>query len=202
MNLSAGGTVRIDGSLGDVNVEGWERPDVEITVTKTTEYSASPKEREKALALLNLYQATAQNSSGSEVTISTKLPSRSLTRPMRGRSDVEMEYQIHMPRDAKLVIRHSTGQLVIVNLNADIDATAREGDILVMLPDSGAYSIDAKSQMGGVFSDLAGADRRLHWISEQLTNESPAPSHKIRLRMGVGGITIQRLTPRNWMAGN
>src|SRR5277367_5577568 len=63
LNLSAGGTIRINDSLGDVNVEGWERPDVEITVTKTTEYSVGPKERDAASKLLNLFQVTAQNTS-------------------------------------------------------------------------------------------------------------------------------------------
>ena len=43
LSLPAGGTVRIEHSVGELGIEGWDRPDVEITVIKTTQdfYSAA-----------------------------------------------------------------------------------------------------------------------------------------------------------------
>ena len=35
-DFAPGGTIHVSGSHGDLNIEGWDRPDVEITVTKST----------------------------------------------------------------------------------------------------------------------------------------------------------------------
>ena len=35
VNFAPGGIVRITGSYGDVTVEGWEQPSVEVTLTKS-----------------------------------------------------------------------------------------------------------------------------------------------------------------------
>ena len=35
MNFAPGGTIRVEHSYGDLRVEGWDRPEVKITVTKS-----------------------------------------------------------------------------------------------------------------------------------------------------------------------
>lgn len=83
------------------------------------------------------------------------------------------------------MIRHSTGDVIIDGVEGDIDADARIGDIALLLPYSGRYAIDAHCRLGGVYSDFAG----------ERSDGSAAGSHKIHLRVGIGGIEIQKMGP-------
>ena len=48
MNFLPGGTIRLDNSYGYLTVEGWDEPEVEITVTKSTDRFYEPEQKEKA----------------------------------------------------------------------------------------------------------------------------------------------------------
>ena len=62
------------------------------------------------------------------------------------KSGVTTEYQIHVPRASRLEIHHGGGYVFVADVTGDIEATSRHGDILLMLPGPGPYSIDAKSK--------------------------------------------------------
>jgi hypothetical protein len=78
-------------------------------------------------------------------------------------------------------------------MRGEIEATSRSGDIVVMLPDPGPYSIDAKSKFGSIASDFAGKTRRKHLVGEQSASVNPSSSHRIYLRMGLGDISIKEV---------
>src|ERR1035438_9779985 len=42
-NVPAAGTIRIENSFGEVDVEGWDRPEVETTVLRSSEATARAK---------------------------------------------------------------------------------------------------------------------------------------------------------------
>src|SRR5258708_3401078 len=86
--FATGGLIRFDDSYGDLNVEGWDRPEVEIKVTKSLSRYYSPKQRENAVRLLERVRVT-QQASGAELTISTL--------PSKHRGGVMVEYQVHVP---------------------------------------------------------------------------------------------------------
>jgi len=183
VNFAPGGLIRFDDSYGDLNVEGWDRPEVEIKVTRSMSSYYSPKEREKAAARLERIHVTTQHTD-TELTISTL--------PPKHRRGVLVEYQVRVPYDTRLAIHHGGGNILVSNITGDIEATSSRGDILLMLPEKGKYSIDAKSKMGTVSSDFAGeAHVRRYLVGERYSNENPAPARKIYLRMGFGGITIK-----------
>jgi hypothetical protein len=48
VNFLPGGVIRIDNSYGYLTVEGWDEPQVEITVTKTTNCFYEPDRKAKA----------------------------------------------------------------------------------------------------------------------------------------------------------
>jgi hypothetical protein len=83
---------------------------------------------------------------------------------------------------------------LVSNVIGDIEATNGSGDILLMLSDSGTYSVDAKSKMGTVSSDFEGATHVRHFVGEGFARASQPPSHRIYLRMGFGGITIKKVS--------
>src|SRR5579863_569048 len=78
VDLAPGGTIRINGSYGDLNVDGWDRPEVEVTVIKTLPYGYKAKKPDQGAADLDRIRILIEHKSPPEVTISTALPSRHL----------------------------------------------------------------------------------------------------------------------------
>jgi hypothetical protein len=196
VNFAPGGLIRFNDSYGDLNVEGWDLPQVEIKVTKSLARYYSPKEREKAAARLEQIRIATQHTSDTELTISTSrvflnrdfLPHV----PPGNKGGVTVEYQVRVPYDTRLAIHHGSGNILVSSVVGDIEATSSRGDILLMLPDKGKYSIDAKSKLGTVSSDFAGeAHVRRYLMGERYSSDNPAPARRIYLRMGFGGITIK-----------
>jgi hypothetical protein len=181
INFAPGGIIRVDGSYGNLNVEGWDRAEVEVTVVKSTQKYYESKQREKAATKLEPVRVSTERRSDTELVISTLK-----------RGGVSVDYEIRVPRDSRIDIRHGAGQIIVANVTGDIHATGHRGDILLLLPDSGAYSIDAKTKVGVVTSDFArDLHHRRYLIGERFA--SPSASHRVFLRMGFGGITIKNV---------
>jgi hypothetical protein len=183
MSFAPGGIVRVNGSYGTLNVEGWDRPEVETAVVKSTQKYYGPKQREKAVPLLERAQISTERISDTELAISTHQDRK-----------ISVDYEIRVPRDSRLEIHHGTGQVLVANITGDIKATGHRGDILLMLPDTVAYSIDAKTKIGVVTSDFAGElHKRWYLLGERFAG--PSASHRIYLRVSLGGITIKSVPP-------
>jgi hypothetical protein len=204
VDFAPGGTVRIDGSYGDLNVDGWDRPVVEVTVIKTLPYGHKAKQPDQGASELDRVRIVTEHKSRPEVTISTALPSRHLpwmppfTRHTTG--GVMVQYEIHVPSDSHLAIHHGTGTVSVNNVAGDIDASVGRGDILLWLS-PGSYSLDARTKFGIVSSDLQGTAHNRHLIGESFARDNPPPSHRLHLRMGFGGITLKEILPESQAAG-
>ena len=48
VDFAAGGFIEVTGSVGELNIEAWDGPGVEITVTRSTYRTDTPQEREQA----------------------------------------------------------------------------------------------------------------------------------------------------------
>jgi hypothetical protein len=188
-----GGTIRFNNSFGDLYVQGWDQPLVEMTLIKAFEDYQPPK---NSAELLERVRFTTEHVSPNELAIGTTIPSRSFFRhPFGGKGDVTVRYELRVPSDSHLVIHHGGGNIVIGSVNGDIEATNREGDIVLMLPTPGPYAIDARSKMGTVISDFAGKPHVRYFIGERFAGEDPNSPRKIYLRVGFGGITIKEVPP-------
>ena len=77
------------------------------------------------------------------------------------------------------------------DVTGDIDVQSRTGDMIVMLPDPGPYSIDARTKLGSVSSDFVGKAARQLLVGSQFALPNQAPSRRIYLRMGCGSIEIK-----------
>ena len=200
--FAPGGIIRVNGAYGHLSVEGWDEPAVEITVTKSKEHDYGPEQQEHAKQLLERVRVVAERHSDTELDVSTILPRRGFFRrlvpppfPRTTEHGVQVDYDIHVPRDSRLVIRHRGGYVMVSDVLGGIEATNRSGDMIVMLPDPRAYAIDAKSKVGPVSFDFADAAHRLYRLGERLAFGSPAPSRRVYLRVGIGSITIQEAPP-------
>jgi hypothetical protein len=190
----SGGAIRV-AATGELNVEGWDQTAVEITVTRTLFRSDAPKDQEQAKQRLAGIRVVTERKGNNELVISTKLPSRKFLTPLRGKTEVNLDYRIKVPHDSRLSILNDIGDVLINGVGGDIDASARIGSIVVQLPGPGPYSIDAKSRVGGVYSDFTGTYHNPYLLGQSFIEPTEAPGHKVRLRVGIGGIEIQKPTP-------
>jgi hypothetical protein len=196
VSLDPGATIRVNGSYGNVHVEGWDQREVEITSVKSMPFSYKLKEPDEAKKHLESVQIVTERKSATELLISTVLPARAgffrPPLPRKTKCDVRIEYEIHAPRDTKLVIHHGTGGVFVEDMTEDIEATGGRGDILLMLPGTGLYTFDAKSKFGTVISAFDGDPHPNRYrLGERYTTTNSQPARRIYLRMGFGGITIK-----------
>jgi hypothetical protein len=198
MPFARGGTVRLNNSYGYLNVEGWDKDEVEITVTKSRQKDKTPRRFEEI-------SVVAEKASDQELAISTTLPERKnliasilpsrrivFTMPVHTSRGVTVEYTVRVPRDSRLVVRHDNGYVWISDVTGDIDVRSHTGDMIVMLPKPGPYSIDAQTRLGGVSSDFPGNGRYHLVLGSHFTDASPSTSRHVYLRMGRGSITIKQ----------
>lgn len=158
-------TVRIEGSVGDLNIEGWDQPTVQVDVSGNVQVT--------------------KTTSGDELTIATA---------HKRFSGLDAEYRIRVPRNANLVIHHTTGAVTVYDVAGNIDAHVSQGDIVVQLPAAGKYEIDAHAKFGTVYSDYGHPHHPHLKIGETLKAppEGAGTPHRIVLRVGAGGIAIQK----------
>lgn len=203
VDFAPGGTIHINSSYGSLTMEGWDQPAVEITVTKALRFGGFKNQNQDQPRLESIKVVTS-HTSPTELTISTSRAARHSAWPPHLSSTttngVRAEYEIHVPRDSRLVIHHGTGMVSVSGVTGDIEASAGRGDIMLWLR-PGSYSIDAKTRAGVVSSDLAGTALNQYLTGERFTRVDPAPSRKLYLRMGFGGITIKEIYPESEVPG-
>jgi len=195
--VAASGTIQVNNAYGEVNVEGWDRPDVEVTVTRSVFQHDTPQAREAAQRYLNQIRVNTAKAANGDLTISTSFPSRNrLIRLFRGWGDFTLEYRIQVPRHSRLEIREGKGDVVIVDVTGDIDARAHVGDILVQVPQSATYQVDARCRFGSVYSDFSGDEKRHHLFGESFAGAESAAPQKLNLKVGMGDVIILKTRER------
>jgi hypothetical protein len=160
----AGGTVHVKNSAGELAVEGWDRPQVELTAIHTGQRAPLTMKR-----------------NGTEVLIEAATKHKW--------AESEKDYRIRMPRGAKLVVEHGTGEVHVADVAGDIHATVVRGEIVLTLPAEEKYAINASSVVGDIVSDYPGKAHRRPWIFAHRF-EQGGGTHQLYLRVGFGDILI------------
>ncbi len=192
VDFPSGGVLHLKKSTGDLSVEGWDRPDVEITTIKSTK-SYHPRDRAAAAKTLDRIRLVTERH-GDEVTVTTEFPKHNiLLRTIRGVSAFELQYSIKVPRNARLVIEHDSGNVAVDDVTGDVHAKNGVGQIILHLPEQGHYAFDTKCDFGAVESDFPGPERGTIVGRAFVTAAPPAGAQKLYARMGVGDITILKI---------
>lgn len=191
VNITAPGTIRFENSFGQIDIEGWDQPEVEVTTTKWTE-DVNAKEPAGVAQRLESVRITTKRD-GNDVVISTAYPARNyFAHPWSRRSDVQLNYHLKAPRALKLAVDRSHYGMNIVGMTGDIRARATSGEITLTLA-NGPYAIDAKCDIGNVYSDFEGTTERRHMLGEEFGSKAEQPARNIYLRMHVGDIVILKM---------
>lgn len=193
LDFPAGGTLRLQNSTGQVNIEGWDQPGVEITTIKSTKDEYAPDERDKAMRELDRVQISTKRS-GDELVITTAFPSHRAfpyVSPLDHVTSFYLNYQIKVPRSARIVINHGDGGVYVDGVTGNIEATARQGLISLLLQGDMPRSIEAKSDLGSVTSDFPGNETQRPWpFGHRLMESAPAAAQKLGLKIGFGDIIV------------
>jgi len=193
VNFPSGGRLQLKNSIGELFVEGWDQPDVEITTIKSTRDAYLSRDRDKESRALDQVRISTA-AQGSDLVITTEFPRRRnwLTFWRRQPADYfNLEYRIKVPMNARLEVDQVAGEVHVDNLTADIRAIDRDGLIALNLPPDGQYEIDAKSKLGDVISDFPGHKGRSHWFGHGFVQGTKAP-HNLYLRIRFGDIIIYK----------
>jgi hypothetical protein len=167
-DFPGGRVLRLVNSTGQVTIEGWSRPEMEITTSASTEGHVTVERR------------------ADELVVTTAFPKH---------RRVDVTYQIRVPQDTCLLVEHNAGEVHIANISSDMHITARQGEISAYLPD-GDYAIDARSKFGVVTSNAPGRLKRERWVlGQRFSRDQAAPAHQLFFRIGTGEIMILKTVP-------
>jgi hypothetical protein len=194
LEFGARGTIQIVDSFGSVKVEGWDKEEVELTVTKRTQKKYEPKDLAKAAKGLERFKVTMEAvGETSLLVINTTYPS--WTPIFRGKSNLKLDYLIKVPRKSTLLIKHGIGEVEVNNVSGDIEATASIGEISLRLPEDQSYAVDAHVRIGDVSSEFGQTTHRKgpFAVGAKLAGEPAEPTRRIFLRVGIGDIQVSKL---------
>src|SRR5579872_1972256 len=95
-----GGAIRVSNAYGELNIEGWDEPRVEVTVTRNAFRHDTEQDRKAGTEYLNRIKVNVRKESNGDIAISTVFPGRNrLLRIIHGLGDFTMDYRIKEPRN-------------------------------------------------------------------------------------------------------
>jgi hypothetical protein len=199
VDFPSGGALKVTNSTGELTIEGWDQPGVEVTTIKSSKVAYDSREREKATRALDDVRVATERHGDELVIVTTFSRHRGLPQssPWGGATNFDLEYRIKVPRDVRLTVVHNVGEVHLDDLTGDIHAAVLQGGITLHLPEEGQYAIDAKSNLGAVISDFPGSTKRRWWLMGHAFLQDSAAPRKLYLRAGFGDIILLKIqTPR------
>ncbi len=193
LNFPAGGTLRVQNSTGELTIEGWDQPDIEVTTTKSSKEVNTPREREKATRELDRVKISTKRN-GDELDITTEFPQHRafpFVTPLQNVTNFDLEYVIKVPRNTRLIVRHEAGEVHVDDIAGNIQVKAVQGLIALRLTGETPRSIQAKSDLGSVNSDFSGNESRHPWpFGHEFVQGTAANTQNLDLKIGFGDIVI------------
>ena len=121
--FAPGGTIRLNNSYGYLTVEGWDEPEVEITVTKSTDRFYEPSRQQAAAQALEQVRVVTERRSDKELAISTMIPGQPSLSP---KCEARRHGRVQDPCAARLAAgsppRH--GYVWVSDVTGDIECAA------------------------------------------------------------------------------
>jgi hypothetical protein len=192
-DFSANGTLRLQNSTGELTIEGWDQPGVEITTIRSSRETYLPADREKATRDLDRVRISTEHK-GDELVVTTEFPHHRAfpyVSPLSTVTNFDLEYRIKVPRSAKVIVRHDNGEVHVDGVTGNIQIAARQGLIALRLAGEMAPAMDAKSDLGSVNSDFAGSETRHPWpLGHRVVESVSTAPQSLHLKIGFGDIVI------------
>ena len=180
------GLLTIDTRMGDIHVEGWDEPRLEIEAEKVVR----AKSKEAAKPLYDRITVTLEGQD-KRVVLRTLYPPRRLWRPFRGEGHLSVNYRIKMPFDANLTLKCVDGDVWIRGVEGKQQILVNYGDVEIDVPSVYRLrSLQAHTWLGYVQSDLHGEDRA--GFGPRVSFWNPSGDQDIYVKVRMGGVFVYR----------
>jgi hypothetical protein len=178
------GKVLIDTRVGDVLVEGWDKPRVEIEAEKVVR-AGSEKKAAQRFKRIRIELKTNDE----EVQLKTIFPPRRPWRLFRGATKLSVNYRLRVPAQASVVLKCTDGDVRIRGINGRQEIRVGYGNVEVNLPSLWRLrSLNASTFLGYVQSNIhgeegAGFGRRVEFWN-------PQGEQEVTVRVRFGGVYV------------
>jgi len=185
--LFSTGTLTIDTRVGDLHIEGWDDPYVEVEEEKVVRANS----KGKADLLYGRIQVLLEGQD-KQVVLRTTYPPRRLWRPFRGESQLTVNLRVKMPYDAGLSLKCVDGDVRIRGLVGRQQIRVNYGDVEIDVPDVyNLRSLDARALLGYVQSDLhGGMNQDSSGFGKRTSFQNSSGTQEITVRVRMGGVFI------------
>lgn len=181
------GTLVVDTRIGDLRIEGWDEPRVEVQAEKTVRAGSEAK----ASQLYDSIQVQLEGQD-KEVRLRTLYPPRRLWRPFRDETKLSVNFRIKMPYDANLRLKCVDGDVRIIGIVGREELHVNYGDVEVNVPDVYRLrSLNAHAWLGYVQSDLhGGLDQDGAGLRQGVSFWNSSGDQDILVRVRMGGVWV------------
>jgi len=185
--LFSTGTLTIDTRVGDLHIEGWDDPYVEVEAEKVVRAGS----KAKADVLYDQIGVLLEGQD-KQVVLRTTYPSRRLWRPFRGESQLTVNLRVKMPYDAALSLKCVDGDVRIRGLTGRQQIRVNYGDVEIDVPDvDNLRLLDARALLGYVQSDLhGGMETNSAGWGKRTSFVNSSGKQEITVRVRMGGVFI------------
>lgn len=186
--LFSSGTLVINSRVGDLHIQGWDNPRVEIEVEKLVRAGSETKAQK-------LYPQIQVRLEGKdqEVRLSTIYPPRKLWRPFRNESKLTVNFRIKMPFDSNLKLKCVDGDVHIAGIMGHQELRVNYGDVEIDVPHLyDLRSLNAHSWLGYVQSDLQGLSSDSAGFGQRVSFWNANGRQNIDVKVRMGGVFIYR----------
>lgn len=192
--LAPSGTVHIDETWGELSIEGWDEPAVEVVMTRRMAKPYPVAKAEKVRTDLERFGARVEAAAPDRVSIVGVNPGGSIARPLGGKSGVRLTYVVHVPRNSRLELDNGAGTVRITDVTGDIAIDSDVGEVILKVPIEPTTAVEASSGIGDVEVSAAleeqGDLRRRALVGQRFSYRAARIDKRITVKLGVGSITI------------
>jgi hypothetical protein len=180
------GLLSIDTRTGDIHIEGWDEPRLEIEAEKVVRANSE----ESAKPLYGRLEVVLKGQD-KRVMLRTLYPPRRVWRPFRAESQLSVNYRIKMPFDANLLVKCVDGDVWIRGVQGKQQILVNYGDVEIDVPSADRLrSLHAHTWLGYVQSDLHGEDRA--GFGPGISYWNPLGEQDIYVKVRMGGVFVYR----------
>jgi len=184
--MFSGGTLTLETRTGDIRIEAWDEPRLEVEAEKVVR----AKSEAKAKRLYPKIQVSLEGQD-KDVFLHTLYPPRRPWRLFRGESKLSINLRIKMPYDANLVVRCVDGDVTVSGLTAREQLRVNYGDVEIDLPSAwDLRSLNAHAWLGYVQSDLQGLEQNSTGLEQRLSFWNEHGKQDVAVDVHMGGVWV------------
>ena len=177
-------TLVVETRVGDLHIEGWDEPRVEIEAEKVVR----AKSEAKAKPLYEMIKIQIE-AGDKEVRLRTLYPPRRFWRPFRGATKLSVNFRIRMPYDSNLTLTCVNGDVRVRDIVGHERLRVNYGDVEITLPSVYRLrSLAARAWLGYVQSNLHGEDNA--GFGHKLSFWNPGGDQDISVQVRLGGVYV------------